>query len=1103
MSALTVFNQKIEALRDVDQIAAIRCDKNCVVTAGAGSGKTMVLSYRFVRLIVEQKCHVDEILTLTFTRLAAKEMYSRIQEELYALADDEEVTKELKLFTKATITTIDAFCHRIVAADPTRYGLPFDFTLDEELSKEMAKECAHTLFKEHASHPGLKLLATFTSPEILSDSLLVPIATGHFHPSSPFDAQRMAQLVGGEFLDYYQACLGSLYGSVEQLLKIDYHTPTFQANLAVLQDLLRRREQLSASTDFKGVYKFFTTLALTKLGGKGENREEYNAEVDTFREAVGRVEVAAWSLQEIESLDAVYAFLELYNQHYLSLKRRSGVVNHGDVAHMARDILIKNKTIREYWQKRFRYILVDEFQDTNRLQKDLVYLLAQREGSTTQGVPTAQELEKDKLFFVGDEKQSIYRFRDADVRVFKRLGREIIASGGETLLLKHNYRSEPALVELFNLLFKEVMAGALEDYEAQFESLLTRNATEGVVPRVEFFFKELEEDTDRQDLGENIEAEAYAIGALLRKMTQSDEYLIASREGQRRPRYEEIAILLRTGSNQLYYERALRAAGIPYTLSAVHSLFLEAPTNDLYSMLQLIVFPDDKLAYLAVLRSPFGYLSDETTLSLLDQWKGDPFKTEPLEPLELAKFNACKRVFVQLKELAATASIASLISYLWYEGGYRNHLLRDSRYQVYLEHFDYLFNLAVTYDQRGQGLSEFLDFLRPRLGDKEKLDDIEPLKALEQGVKILTIHKSKGLEFPIVIVANMGTVPGNRGKPNWHTVETAEELIVVPNHMHPVGKGKHKNVLLERDWQALKAMESAEMKRLFYVALTRAESHLCLFGCETKMNMRAESWKENFLALFLNSLEALQGKPVVKIYPIEDISKEQLRTSIKTQKLEERVAEMGQKYLKVKPNRVARQSSFSVTELAKDEMGQLEGLELPALEADSVIEKYNLAPLFGSWVHALIQAAATKMGDAPFLTVSDGERLRPKELMRYRLAQANLQLLRDSALLLANNFLSSALASTLLADNPLSIESEVAFTYRGEGGEIINGIVDLLVRYKDAIKVIDFKTDALFNREAHSGQLALYRQAMERLYNLPTSSAVVYLRDIKMTEWVN
>ncbi|MFA7371439.1 MAG: UvrD-helicase domain-containing protein, partial [Sphaerochaetaceae bacterium] len=354
MSALTVFNQKIEALRDVDQIAAIRCDKNCVVTAGAGSGKTMVLSYRFVRLIVEQKCHVDEILTLTFTRLAAKEMYSRIQEELYALADDEEVTKELKLFTKATITTIDAFCHRIVAADPTRYGLPFDFTLDEELSKEMAKECAQTLFKEHVSHPGLKLLATFTSPEILSDSLLVPIATGHFHPSSPFDAQRMAQLVGGEFLDYYQACLGSLYGSVEQLLKIDYHTPTFQANLAVLQDLLRRREQLSASTDFKGVYKFFTTLALTKLGGKGENREEYNAEVDTFREAVGRVEVAAWSLQEIESLDAVYAFLELYNQHYLSLKRRSGVVNHGDVAHMARDILIKNKTIREYWQKRFR-----------------------------------------------------------------------------------------------------------------------------------------------------------------------------------------------------------------------------------------------------------------------------------------------------------------------------------------------------------------------------------------------------------------------------------------------------------------------------------------------------------------------------------------------------------------------------------------------------------------------------------------------------------------------------------------------------------------------------------------------------------------------------
>ncbi|HCJ94178.1 MAG TPA: hypothetical protein DHV69_02890, partial [Sphaerochaeta sp.] len=135
----STFATLLEPLNE-QQRAAVYCDRNCVVTAGAGSGKTTVLSYRFLRLIVEQKAHVDEILTLTFSRMAAAEMNTRIHGKLHEFSQDEDIHAELVRFSEATITTIDAFCNRIVAADPTRYGIGPDVTMDEQSNREMAAQ---------------------------------------------------------------------------------------------------------------------------------------------------------------------------------------------------------------------------------------------------------------------------------------------------------------------------------------------------------------------------------------------------------------------------------------------------------------------------------------------------------------------------------------------------------------------------------------------------------------------------------------------------------------------------------------------------------------------------------------------------------------------------------------------------------------------------------------------------------------------------------------------------------------------------------------------------------------------------------------------------
>ncbi|MDY0371811.1 MAG: UvrD-helicase domain-containing protein [Sphaerochaetaceae bacterium] len=1118
MTVHDTFQKMIKKLNDSRQQEAIYCDTNCVVTAGAGSGKTTVLSYRFLRLVVEEKAHVDEILTLTFSRLAAAEMHHRIHTQLLAFSDDRKINDELKHFSEATISTIDAFCNRIVASDPTRYGVKVDFIMDEESNREMAGECTRALFDELKGDPGLDALAVFYHPDDLIDKFFVGIASHHFHPSSSFDGSQMAVLVEQQISAIYQQNIDRVLEAFEIIKTIEGTGKQLASNHESAHHLLEQRDYVEAPSDYSVALAILETIITRKCTSTKDFAAICNEQVEIVREALPLALAACAALSEQKTIGEIYAVLDLYFQRYLERKRATGILTFGDVAHMARDILIHNDEVRRYYQRKFRYIMIDEFQDTNQLQKDLVYLLAQHPQSIQEGIPEAKELQKDKLFFVGDEKQSIYRFRGADVRVFKTLGQEIVAAGGRLIVLNCNYRSEPALVSFFNTVFEKIMGDSQQLYEANFESLESREANVGIQPRIELLFKELEASETDDELGTAAQAEGYALAQLIKRMTETDDYLIGERgKVGRRPNFEDIAILFRTGSNQLHYEKALRIAGIPYTLSAVQSLFLEAPANDIYQMLQLLIYPEDRLAFAATLRSPFCRLSDDALLTVLDNKDPEAFGNLSLYAIgadEQEKYNSCKQLFQRLSVKAQTESIASLISFLWHEGGYRYHLLRDPLYQVYLEHFDFLHELALRFDFRQQGLPEFLDYLRPRLGQKEKLDDVEPLRASSHGVQIMTVHKSKGLEFPIVILANMGSSSLSAQTPPWHEVEQEGDPLLVPTHMRPYKSVK--NVLYEKDKLTLQAMETAEMKRLFYVALTRAETHLILSGCENTKNLGESAVDKNFLALFLHTTQALEAPQVLgdnfSLHAIEEILATELHTHVSQHKLNNTTNLMELAYANPIPSRVALSSSFSVTQLVQAAESIIEAghiLRLPPIPADSIINEYSLATLFGTWCHNLLQDSIQKIIEAeiPIISLQDSRDCMPKEFLRYPITKKNLAIIGESVLLLVQNFLSSELLHLLLNDHPLGIESEVGFAYRAKVADneraVIHGSIDLLVRYSDKIRIIDFKTDAFLAPEQHTLQLTMYRKAMQRLYDLPVQATLVYLRDVTQIEWLS
>ena len=1095
MRNLELFKQSLEKLNE-RQKEAINVDVNAVVTAGAGTGKTTVLSYRFLRLVLEKKANADQILTLTFSRLAAKEMFERIENQLLKF----DVKDQLSRLGEATITTIDSFCHRVVTSDLKRFGLASDFIMDEQSCRDLAKEATTQVLKEFENDKALAFLAQIYKPDELKESVLENIAYANFLLSNQFDANDIVAKLNLALDEIYKNQIEVILNSSRSLVALEAPSEKIINEMKALSVAFIANEALLVEKrDAETILALFEQANIRKSNSSKEYVQRMNALVVQLKDSIDLATLIIKTEQEKENFTAVYRVLERLHQIYLSLKRERAILSFGDVAAMAHSILLSNLEVRAYFKNKFRYILIDEFQDTNQLQKELIYLLAEKKELSSSTVPTAKELEKDKLFFVGDEKQSIYRFRGADVSVFKKLNDEIVAASGKQLSLVTNYRSEPLLVDFFNTLFEPIMEESTAVYEAKFEKIESFEPSEGVVPKIKLLYKPLEEeqqeDSDEQ-LALAVEAESHAIVTLIKEMVETDNYLI--NDGKlRRPHLEDIALLFRTTASQMYFEKALRKEALPYSLSSIQSLFLEAPANDLFLFLQLLIYKEDRLAYAAILRSPFCRISDEYLFALLED-DNLPFSNDGSlfkEDKEKLKYLNCKELYDKLLILAETEPITKLINYLWYEGSYRYHLLKESSYHPYLEHYDYLFELALIFDERNLNLNAFLDYLRPFMGKHENLSDVEPLKDQIRGVQVMTIHKSKGLEFPIVIIPTLGAMTGVRGNASWHRFNYKGESIVTLKQSF--ASKSYKNLFYEADKTLLAAMESSEMKRLFYVATTRAKNHLILSGCINTKNLGVRGKETNFLALLdyhtniLSDYSALGENFEVEEIESQDISILNIRVDQK--KIEQRINALERYY-----QRASQEYSFSSKAVAVTTYIEKPLLEkgdlLAEVDADKIIEKYSLHKEFGTLCHLLLEYAIKE------LSYDSVKELAKKELKVAQLTNSELKIFTDSALNLTTNFTKSSFYKALLDSKPTLIESEVAFSLRLD--QIVNGSIDLLLHYPDHLKVIDFKSDAVIYNENHLEQLKIYSKAVKALYNKEVVSCIAYLRDLSRINWV-
>ena len=1096
---------------DDNQKKAVYCDDNCVVSAGAGSGKTTVLSYRFLRLVLEQKADCDQILTLTFTRKAAREMRERIHKQLLAYKNDPQVALQLAKFPDSSIATLDSFCSTIVRCDCTSYGIAADFGIDDEMNKKNALRCARSLLAKERFGEGGKILARLYTPDDLIDTLLLPLATRHYYLPQTLPLEATEQV-----LEVVQTELDTLLASFTQLLEkyaqFTERAKSVQDVRAFASSLLDSMERVSDSETLFALLGKGDCLFRKPGKGNGEEFAFLKETTEEYRMLRRKICIALSVLINKKSLAFVVEFVSTYIEAYQKEKRRTGVLTFSDVSSLAVEILKNNASLRRYFKAKFRYIMIDEFQDNNQQQKDLLYLLAERQDVCSKGIPLAGDLQPDKLFFVGDEKQSIYRFRGADVRVFKQLSTELVKVGGKALFLDTNYRSEPALIQLFNKVFPLVMHNEGQTYEADFTELGTRSASPGVQPSCTVLVKPYDpESGEDEDSASSADAEAYAVSRLMRRMLDTDDYLIPSKEGPRRPKPSDMALLMRSTANQLSFEKAFRKASIPYTVQSARSLMLEAPANDLYALLQLTLYPEDRHAYLVALRSPFCMLSDEASLAVLAAYDkhSAPFaQAEVLTGENRLRYEMCAMFFSELCEAVKTKSLSEIVLMLWYESGYYLSLVSHSEYQMYLEHFNFLHRLAQMKDQEALSVSQFLDFIRENLGQNEKLADLDVIKEWGEGVHIMSIHKSKGLEFPLVFLGGAGSSGAGR-----KTAYAPIGNIQLPNFMSSeFFISETKTEMVKHGFELFdtgeeKAIELAELKRLLYVALTRAETHLVISGCFNKNNRNTSgnSGDTNLLLLCCHSLGIDIERPslqegIVLAQAIEDISEQALYNRVSAVKTEaERAASWYEKEVKAPDLKMLR---FGVTSIFGTEEGAGEGIPLPLLASDAVFlglkqeqMDSSASAAFGTFVHALCESRLFHR------EISDELSLMPPTLYRMLSEKERKSVLSD-ARRLCDDFFASELYRNYVVPYPFQCEVKFFSSVFYEGREVaVEGSIDLLVEMPDCMLVIDFKTDAYRQPEVHRLQIETYMQAVSRIYEKPVRGCVTFLRDCKDEIW--
>lgn len=1150
---------------------------NILVAAAAGSGKTAVLVERIINKISKEKIDIDKLLVVTFTNAAATEMRERVLDAIYKKLELEPdnlvLRRQIILINKSNISTIHAFCLEVIRNNFYKLDISPNFRLAsmpeiELLRMETLEKTFEELY-EREDKQFIQLIDTYCNyreDDNLKDILL---RIYKYIQSMPFPEEWLHSQVEkfntNEELDFSETDWGKiLIKSAKETInegiknlkqasmKLEVDKELNKWYLILNEDI----ENLSSLLNMENWDEFYSTITNIKFRTWAQDKKIVSDVKDEAKEVRNKVKEKINDLkkkifiysskQANHDIDEMYEILKgierlinKFSKDYHQIKKEKNIIDFNDIEHLALKILIEKDELGNYvpteiaekYQEKFEEIAIDEYQDSNEIQE---YML----NTISRG---------NNIFMVGDVKQSIYKFRQSRPELFIE---KYNTYQENKIQLYANFRSRGNVLNLTNCLFENMMSkdfGNIEYDESEFLNLGLeypkdeKGKTLDEIPELhiidlkEEIKEEAVEDEEESDgiKLEKVEIEAKFVANKIQELMKSDYYVFDKKMGYRKLQLKDIVILLRKTSNiASIYEKEILNLGYPVFSDIGTNYFESMEIQMIMNLLKVINNPENDISLVTILRSPIWNFTDNELLEIKRQKRQGSFYESLVANKEIENEKLKQKVINFLNDLDDFASkeeylkLDELIWYIYEKTDFYYYVSLMKNGDIRVANLKMLFEKARDYEQGSfKGLYNFIKFIDKVTKAGSDMGAPKLIGENEDVIRIMSIHKSKGLEFPVVFLSGTGN--------QFNMMDLNDSILlhpkigIGPKYINYERKIQY-NTLAKQAIKIQNKQESLEEEmRLLYVALTRSREKLIITGIDKnwqksiqtkkdllKLNVnknkidistlkKAKSYLE-WIELVNSYDKEMQEFMLTKVHTLKDIvepkqkQKNSKEIEIKELETREEIKEiLTWKYLRKELTKIEGKSS--VSEIAKQKVEENYNCQL--LQPRFMEKKLKLSKAeIGTAVHLVMQKLDFNQEYNHVKIEELLEELVEKNILTER-QKEEIPLEKIFTFTQSDLFEELKKAKQIFKEQPFYISVPIKDIYGKEIEEdiLVQGIIDLyFINERNEIVLVDYKTDYVpkneesYLKQKYEGQLELYKKAIEKALDKKVTHTYLY-----------
>ncbi|MFA1818980.1 helicase-exonuclease AddAB subunit AddA [Virgibacillus oceani] len=884
--------------------------KDVLVAAAAGSGKTAVLVERIIQKLLDKEnpVDIDSLLVVTFTNAAAQEMRNRVGAALEkAVAADPSsihLKKQLSLLQRASISTLHSFCLDVVKQHAYLLDIDPAFRIANTMEADLLKqEVMEDLFEEWYGAGDIEQDEFFAVVDRFSndrsDAAVEELILSLYHfamqnpwPDEWLDELATAYEIGADWqeselswLDIIKNEVQSQFAAIQDEMNLAFNLTQetdgpFHYMDAIEKDLTGLKEALNHFHNWDNLQEFMSSSSFGRLSGKKIECDEKKKEKlknlrDSYKKRWNKMKDRwfkrnlASHVEDMQEMAPVVkkltALVKTFKDRFTTKKKEKAIVDFSDLEHYCLSLFLDESAttvepvpskVAHYYKEKFSELLIDEYQDTNLVQETLLTLISDRTGT-------------GNMFMVGDVKQSIYRFRHAEPKLFiQKYGYFAEETNPASRIdLARNFRSREQVLTGTNYIFRQILDAELGeiDYDKNAELIYGNKMYDELPysepnPELVIIDREAEEDVDvsedeedYQDLEKaQLEARFYAekIKTWIGQKGGVPLQVVDKSTGvQRDFQYRDAVILLRSMSNwgPVIVEE-LKKQGIPVYAELSTGYFEAIEVKVMISFLKVIDNPRQDIPLASVLRSPIVGLNEEELAAIRLAKRGSYFYEAMKSYIDTNRNNTSDKIKAFLEKLeefrfaSRQGALSELIWDIYMETGYYDFVGGMPGGRQRQANLRALYDRAGTYEETSfRGLFRFLRFIERMEENNDDLGAARALSEQEDVVRIMTIHKSKGLEFPVVILGAMDKQFNLMDLNQQYLLH--KEMGFASKYIDPVKRITYPTLFYHALKQEKLRELLAEEMRVLYVALTRAKEKLVMVGNVNSMEDKRKKWE--------------------------------------------------------------------------------------------------------------------------------------------------------------------------------------------------------------------------------------------------------------------